>query len=225
MGNSFIGKPLPVIPLTTAGTFYTPWCQFTRQPNIGFQCDAVKVSGVSATIGFDFKSHALADPCAYEVSGSVVAVAIEPASGAITGSVGKLTFTSVSANSSGNEITVMLVDDAGVSAGSEVVSVVATNTMYDGQYKITQQVITVKIDSGNSTAAQIKAKLDASAAAAALISTAATISGKMEAGIVALTDGSKFFDLLTAAPQVRMKIVVATGAAGAYLQPYAAGKE
>ena len=225
MSNAFVGRQLPVIPLTAAGTFYTPWMQFTRQEHIGFQFDAVKVGGVSATIGFDFKSHALADPCAYEVSGSVVAIAVESAGGVITGSVGKLTFASISPSSSGNEITIILADDAGTSAGGEVASLVETNTMYENLYKISQRVITVLIESGVSTAAQIKAAIEADAACDALITATVTDAGAMESAVVSLTDGSKFFDFITAAPQVRGKIVVTTGAAGAYLQPYAVGKE
>jgi hypothetical protein len=223
MGNAYMAKKLEPISLAVAGTFYTDWIKFYRQEKAGWQFDAIDVSGVTATIGFDFKAHDLADPCAYEVSGSVVAVAVEAATAVITGSIGKLTFTSISTDSSGGEITVMLVD--GVSAGAEVATVTTTYAQYNGQQKVAQRVISVSVETGVSTAAQIKAAIEANAEADALITAAVTIAGAMEEAVAVLTDGSKFFDLVTAAPQIRAKIVVSVGVAGASLQPYVAGKE
>jgi hypothetical protein len=218
-----MAKRLDSISLAAAGTFYTDWIKFYRQEKAGWQFDAINVAGVTATIGFDFKAHDLADPCAYEVSGSVVAVAVEAATAVITGSVGKLTFTSISTDSSGGEITVMLV--AGATAGAEVATVTTTYAQYNGQQKVSQRVISVTIQSGVSTATQVKTAIEANAAAAALVSVAATIAGKVEVAVAVLTDGSKFFDLVTAAPQIRAKIVVSVGVEGASLQPYVAGKE
>jgi hypothetical protein len=70
---------------------------------------------------------------------------------------GDLTFTAVEAGIGGNEITVALVNSDSVTAGDEVVTV-------DGKD------IVITIDSGVSTATQIKAKFDASSAAVALAS-------------------------------------------------------
>jgi hypothetical protein len=75
---------------------------------------------------------------------------------------GDLTFTAVNAGSSGNEISIVLA--AGGTAGSEVVAVVGKK-------------ITITIESGTSTATQIKAKFDESAAATALAS-CAIVSGQ-----------------------------------------------
>ena len=96
------------------------------------------------------------------------------ASGFIS-STGKLTFTSVAYGTPGNSISVSFT--AGGTAGSEVVTVVGS-------------AISVQIQSGVSTATQIKTKLDASAPAAALISTVVTTSGAMAApATVTLTGG------------------------------------
>lgn len=77
---------------------------------------------------------------------------------------GDLTFTSVATGSGANDITIALVNDNGISAGSETVVVTGTD-------------IVINIDAGVSTATQIKAKFDASAAAVALAS-CAIVSGQ-----------------------------------------------
>lgn len=77
---------------------------------------------------------------------------------------GDLTFTSVETGSSQNEITIALVNDDAVTAGNEVVEVTGTD-------------IVIKIDSGVSTATQIKAAFDASEDAIAL-ATCAIVSGQ-----------------------------------------------
>lgn len=68
---------------------------------------------------------------------------------------GDLTFTAVTPGSGGNAITVALVNDDGITAGDEEVEVTGTD-------------IVISIDSGVSTATQIKAAYDASAEAVAL---------------------------------------------------------
>lgn len=98
------------------------------------------------------------------------------ASGVLSGSVGVLTFTADTAGSAGNSISVTFT--AGATAGSEVVSVVGT-------------AISVQIESGVSTAAQVKTALDADPTAAALINTVATTAGALEAALsVTLSGGS-----------------------------------
>lgn len=74
-----------------------------------------------------------------------------------TGTLQDLTFTAAATGTGGNAITVAYT--AGATAGSEVVSV-------------TGNAISVQIATGSSTATQVKAALDASSPAAALISTA-----------------------------------------------------
>jgi hypothetical protein len=85
------------------------------------------------------------------------------ATGFIT-STGKLTFTAYDYGTQGNSITVAFT--SGGTAGSETVTVVG-------------QAISVQIQSGVSTASQIKTKLEASTAAMALISVSETTSGAM----------------------------------------------
>lgn len=73
--------------------------------------------------------------------------AITPTQAALTIN-GDLTFTAVNAGSGGNAITVALVNDDGITAGDEEVEVTGTD-------------IVISIDSGVSTATQIKAAYDA----------------------------------------------------------------
>lgn len=97
----------------------------------------------------------------------------------IQGSVGKLTFVADLAGSDGNDITVALTD--GATAGSEVVTVTGT-------------AVSVQIQTGISTAAQIKTAIDADPTAAALLTTTATIAGAMEvASAVSLEGGTDGF--------------------------------
>ena len=74
---------------------------------------------------------------------------------------GSLTFTAVNGGVSGNDISIEFL--TGGTAGSETVAVTGTGT---------DKKISVTISDGVSTATQIKSKLDASTAAAALITTA-----------------------------------------------------
>jgi hypothetical protein len=91
-------------------------------------------------------------------------------------STGKLTFTAAAFGTGGNSISVSFT--AGGTAGSEVVTVVGN-------------AISVQIQSGVSTAAQIKTKLEASASAMALITVVETTSGAMVApATVTLTSGA-----------------------------------
>lgn len=77
---------------------------------------------------------------------------------------GDLTFTSVATGSGANAITIALVNDNGITAGSETVVVTGSD-------------IVINIDAGVSTATQIKTKFDASTAAVALAS-CAIVSGQ-----------------------------------------------
>jgi hypothetical protein len=88
------------------------------------------------------------------------------ASGVLTAGAGELTITALEKGTAGNSISVALT--AGGTAGSEVVTVVGN-------------AITVQVENGVSTAAQVKDALDASPEAAALISVAVTAAGAMAA--------------------------------------------
>jgi hypothetical protein len=104
----------------------------------------------------------------------------------------------------GNEIQVSLV--TGGTAGAEIVTVSSND-----QTGVT--TITVKIQPGTSTAAQVKAALDANPAAVALISTTVTTAGVMTALSTQLVGGATFIDLSTAAMETRIKVVVTVGSA------------
>lgn len=108
------------------------------------------------------------------VAGKESLVVPVKASGTITGSVGVLDFDADVAGEDGNDIQVVLVD--GGTAGSE--SVVVSGS-----------VITVTMDSGVSTAAQLKTAIDAEADAAALVDVTTTTGGAMEAASVTLSGG------------------------------------
>lgn len=104
------------------------------------------------------------------ITEQLVFVAPVAATVAIQGSVGKLTFVADLAGSAGNNITVAFT--GGATAGAEVVTVVGS-------------AVSVQIETGVSTAAQIKSAIDAKTEAAALLTTTATTSGAME--VVAAT--------------------------------------
>lgn len=99
----------------------------------------------------------------YHVTPITAVTAAVAASATITGSVGVLSFVADVKGVSG--ITVELA--SGGTAGSEVVTVVGTD-------------IEVQIESGVSTAAQIKTAIDASVAAAALVNVTVSTAGAME---------------------------------------------
>jgi hypothetical protein len=82
----------------------------------------------------------------------------------------QMTFTAVAAGYDGNDISIEFL--SGGTAGSEVVTVTGTGT---------DKKISVSIANGVSTATQIKAKLDASVAAAALITTTIVSGGTAQA--------------------------------------------
>ena len=110
----------------------------------------------------------------YRVKVALTAASAVAATGSIAGSVGTLSFAADTAGLAGNSIEVILVD--GGTAGSETVGVVGS-------------VITVDIETGVSTAAQIKTAIDNDVDAAALVDTTASVAGAMEADSVTLTGG------------------------------------
>ena len=110
----------------------------------------------------------------YRVKVALTAASAVAASGSIVGSVGTLSFAADTAGLAGNSIEVILVD--GGTAGSETVTVVGS-------------VITVDIETGVSTAAQIESAIDADIDAAALVDTTDSVAGAMEADSVVLSGG------------------------------------
>ena len=138
------------------------------------QIQSLTVTAVlDASAGF-VVTDSVGNVSSFSVTGSAIDVA---ATGTITGSVGVLDFEADTSGDSGNLIQVILADTA--TAGSETISVVGS-------------VITVGIESGVSTAAQIKAAIDADVDAAALVDTVATTAGAMESDSVTLSGGDYF---------------------------------
>jgi hypothetical protein len=223
--GAFYGKLLggAAIPMSVVGVFFTPWAQMHRHESIGVQMDFIKVGAAAGTVTFDIRSSEDASPCPLEVSGSPLSFTVAKSSGFIQGSVGKVTWASVGAQSTGSDILVVLVD--GETAGAETVTVTTTEDMFPSGTKVTLRTITVGIQSGVTTAAQIKTAMDANTDAAALVSSTVTTSGAMEAASVALSGGSKFADIQSAAPQIRAKVTVTTAAAGSLCNIYMNGKE
>lgn len=125
-----------------------------------------------------FGSGNLRESSAASLSGASATIAFAvPAGTAATLVVQDLTYTAANVNVDGNSITVAYV--AGGTAGSEVVTV-------------TGNAISVSMDTGVSTATQIKAAIDASAAALALATVAITGTGsnaQVAAVAAALTGG------------------------------------
>ena len=110
----------------------------------------------------------------YRVKVALTAASAVAASGSIVGSVGTLSFAADTAGLAGNSIEVVLVD--GGTAGSETVTVVGS-------------VITVDIETGVSTAAQIESAIEADVDADALVDTTDSVAGAMEADSVILSGG------------------------------------
>jgi hypothetical protein len=222
---AFIGRPMPVIALTAAGTYYTDWARCLQQESIGSQLDFINVSGVVGTVEWEFRSHDYASACPFQVSGTTYSHTIAAASGVIGpgAGTGKLTFKSLDPDFVGSEISVVLA--GGGTAGAETVAMVTTTASVDGfGKKVTSRVITVTMQSGASTAAQIKTALEKNAGIAAVLSTTVSTSGAMVTGSVQLSGGGVFVDFNTASPQVRAKIIITTGAAGAKVRPYFVAK-
>ena len=221
--GAFIGKQVISLPMTSAGITYSPWVRLPRHESIGIHTDFCKVGAAAGAVTFELRSSEDASPCPLESGGNPISVTVAKSSAFIQGSVGKVTWASVGAQSSGSEILIKLV--GGATAGAETVSVVNTTESYPSGTKVTLRTITVGIASGTSTAAQIKTAMDANADCAALVSSTVTTTGAMEAAQVALSGGSKFVDVQSAAPFFRAKLTVTTAAAGSFANIYFNGKE
>jgi hypothetical protein len=224
--SSFYKRKFDDIVLTDAGTYTTVPFLVTSFDKVYLQCDTIKKGSGAATVYVDIRAHEFATWKTLDVSGSPLSLAVAAATGVID-STGKLTFTSVSTVSAGNEIKVILVD--GETAGSETVTVTTSTTKIDNIKDSSgvfydSVVITVGIEAGVSTAEQVKDALNNDAAAAAFISTVVTTAAAMGEGEVYLTGGSLSFDVESASYQVRMRVVCTTGAAGFKLRPFVSAK-
>jgi hypothetical protein len=201
--SRFTFREVEEIAISGAGVYYFHQLNPAAQEKIGIQYQIESPSSIVGSVGIDIKAHENAAWMPFTVSGTAYSSTIVTATGFIQGSVGKLTWLSKSTTTPGNEIQVVLV--GGGTAGAETVAV-ATNSVTS----IT--TITVTIQSGASTATQIKTAIDNSAAAFALVSTTVTTSGAMEAASVQLVGGGAFIDLETAAPYIRVRVNVTSGA-------------
>jgi len=218
----FFKRVLTDTALDDAGTFVSDSMFTHNYDKICFQWDTLGFGSAAATAHIDIRTHEYAGWAHLQVAGSDVDIPLSAASGAID-STGKLTFTSVSADSSGNEIVVIL-EDTGV-AGAEEVTVVREFVKIEGRSNFySSSTITVSMEAGVSTADQIKTALDGSAEAAALISTAVTTADVMGVGSAILTGGSFVYDLDTAAYQVRARITVSTAEAGGVVRGFISAK-
>lgn len=208
MGLGFVAKPMGQIDVTGAGVYYFKPIQISVQEKMGFEVELIDADGFAGSFSIDFKATASASWCPFQISGSTYTHALTAASGIITGSVGKLTFTSISPTTSGSELMIVLED--GATAGAETVTVA-----YDAVNDV--RTITVGIDSGTSTAAQVIDAIEGDTEADALVSVAETISGKVESAFVELTGSATFVDVESAAQWVRIKLTVTAGTALANL--------
>lgn len=203
MSVGFTGKLIEEVEVTAAGIYYFKPIRVISQEKMGIQVELLNPASFAGTASIDLKSSEfMSHWCPFQVSGSTYTHTIAASTGIITGSVGKLTFTSISETTPGSEIVIVLEDTA--TAGAETVAVT-----YDSTNDVT--AITVGIESGVSTAAQIIAAIEDDADADALVSVAETISGKMESAAVELAGGAFFLDLETAASYVRIKANVTAG--------------
>jgi hypothetical protein len=221
--GAFIGKQVISLPMTAVGISYSNWVRLPRHESIGIHLDFCKVGTAAGAVTFELRSSEDASPCPLESGGNAISVTVAKSSAFIQGSVGKLTWASVGTQSSGSDVLVKLV--GGATAGAETVTVSNTTESYPEGSRVTLRTITIGIQSGVSTAAQIKTAMDANAACAALVSTTVTTSGAMEAADVALSGGSKFVDVQSAASMFRAKLTVTTASVGSFANVYMNGKE
>jgi hypothetical protein len=211
--------------LAAAGTFYgTAWI-VTNYDKVAFQWDTFKFGSAAAKCYIQLRASKTASWTELQISGSDFEHALTGATGVID-STGKLTFTAVSTLTSGNEVKVVLEDTA--TAGAETVAVVVATPVRPDQdgmpFFYPSILITVGIEAGVSTAAQVKTALDGDATAASFISTAVTTAAAMGVGEVTLTNGSFIYDIETGCYEVRTKLVVTTGSTGASLQSFVCAK-
>ena len=202
---------LPLV-ITAPGVYYFEPQDISRYEWCAIQWQVKNCSSnFAGTIGFDLITFFNTSWAPFQISGSNYASTISVAGGFIQGSVGKLTFRSVSANTSGNEIYVTT--SSGGTAGVEVVTVVNSQApVAMPGIKSNLTTINVQVQSGVSTAAQIKTALDSFPAAAALIATTVTTSGAMESGLfVQLSGGTSLIDIESAASALRMRVNITAG--------------
>jgi hypothetical protein len=202
MSLGFTARQLDPVTVTGAGTYYFTPQNVSLHEKICFQYEIRSASSLAGTVSFEFRTSATAAWMPFQTSGTTYTHTFSVATIAIQGSVGKLTFTSKSPSSSGSEIVVKLANTA--TAGAETVSVAT-----DATTQVT--TVTVGIQSGVSTAAQIRTAMMANATANALLTIVATTPGAMEVASAQLVGGGALIDIETAAGMVRMRANVTAG--------------
>lgn len=202
--HGFTARETDTIAVTGAGTYYFTAQNVSQHEKVCFQYQIQAASSLVGNVSFDVRSSPSADWAPFQISGTTYTHTFVTATIAIQGSVGKLTFLSKSPSSSGSEIVVKLVNTA--TAGAE--TVVVTSDSVTGV-----KTITVGIQTGVSTAAQIRTAMMADATTNALLTITATTPGAMEVATAQLVGGTAVIDLETACSQVRMRANVTSGTA------------
>lgn len=200
----FTSRTTDTIAVTGAGTYYFTTQNVTIHEKICFQYQIQSAASLVGNVSFEVKATDASDWAPFQISGTTYTHTFVTATVAIQGSVGKLTFLSKSPTSSGSEIVVKLVNTA--TAGAETVAVVADATTG-------VKTITVGIQTGVSTAAQIRTAMLANATTAALLTITATTAGAMEIATAQLVGGTAVIDIETACARVRMRANVTSGTA------------
>jgi hypothetical protein len=204
MACGFTSREMDPITVTGAGTYYFTAQNIASHEKAVFQYQIQAASSLVGNVSFELRVNQHADWAPFQISGTTYTHTFVTATVFIQGSVGKLTFLSKSPNSSGSEIMVKLVNTA--TAGAETVVVAEDSTTGI-------KTITVGIQTGVSTAAQIRTAMLANATVAALLTITATTPGAMEIATAQLVGGTAVIDLESACAQIRMRANVTSGTA------------
>jgi hypothetical protein len=202
MSVGFTAREVGTVTANGAGTHYFTKQQVRGYEKICFQYQIESASSLVGNMSFEVRTHDKAAWAPFQLAGTTYVHTFATATIAIQGSVGKLTFLSKSPKTAGNEIVVKLVDTA--TAGAETVTVAT-----DGTTEVT--TITVGIETGVSTAAQIRTAMLANTTVAALLTITATTPGAMEVATAQLVGGTAVIDIETAAYEVRALANITSG--------------
>lgn len=220
--SGFTGRPLEIIPLNNIGIYYSNWNIITHYKTIGIQLDCFNCKDVNAEVSFEIRAHDRASPCLFQTGGATLIHKVQSSTG-IYGNDGVLTFVSKSTDVTGDETKIYFLDT--VDAGDEYIEFSEEKKFIDkfGDV-VSDRFIYVNIKSGVTTADTIKTLFDNHNIVKNLIDTTVTTSGTITSGVVDLDGGSVFFDFLTSAPQVRIKVEVITPVNGAFIRPFVVAK-
>jgi hypothetical protein len=202
MTCGFTSREMDPITVTGTGTYYFTAQNVASHEKVAFQYQIQAAAALVGNVSFELRVSPRGNWAPFQISGTTYTHTFVTATVAIQGSVGKLTFLSKSPASSGSEIVVTFVDTA--TADAETVAVVEDSVTG-------VKTITVGIESGVSTAAQIRTAMMADATTNALLTITATTPGAMESASAQLVGGTAVIDLETACSQVRMRANVTSG--------------